>query len=97
MELVKNIAALAGCFTAVVAVLVVLAGLWKKVEAVCEGQKSLLRSDMLHTYYKHHETKQIRQYEYEAFLRSYAAYKALGGNSFIDRIYEEIKTWEVLT
>ena len=34
---------------------------------------------------------------FENFVKLYNAYKALGGNSFIDKIYEEIKTWEVIT
>lgn len=62
-----------------------------------DGQKCLLRSEMLHTYYKHHEENCIRQYEYENFVYSYKAYKALGGNSFIDKIYSEVQTWEVHT
>lgn len=61
------------------------------------GMKCQLRSDMLRTYYKHHESGEIRQYEYENFVACYAAYKALGGNSFIDKIYSEVKTWEVIT
>lgn len=62
-----------------------------------DGQKCLLRGEMLHTYYKHHEENRIRQYEYENFIYSYKAYKALGGNSFIDKIYREVQTWEVYT
>ena len=46
---------------------------------------------------KHHEENKIRQYEYENFVFSYKAYKALGGNSFIDKIYKEVQTWEVYT
>lgn len=62
-----------------------------------EGQKCQLRSDMLRTYYKHKDTDRIRQYEYENFLYEYKAYKALGGNSFIERIKREVDTWEVGT
>ena len=62
-----------------------------------EGQKCLLRSEMLRTYYRHREEETIRQYEYESFVYQYEAYKALGGNSFIDKIYAEVKTWEVLS
>lgn len=62
-----------------------------------DGQKCLLRSDMLRTYYHHREEHSIRQYEYENFEFEYRAYKALGGNSFIDKIYSEVKGWEVLT
>ena len=97
METIRAIAAVAGCVTALSAALAVVWRMLKKIDAICEGQRGLLRSDMLRTYYRHHTTGTIRQYEYEAFLRCYAAYKALGGNSFIDKIAEEVKTWEVLS
>lgn len=61
-----------------------------------EGQKCMLRADMLAAYYKHREEKTIRQYEYENFLYEYKAYKALGGNSFIDRIRAELDGWEIV-
>lgn len=60
------------------------------------GQKCQLRKDMLDTYYKNKDTEKIHQYEYENFVMMYEAYKALKGNSFIDKIYDEIKTWEVI-
>lgn len=66
-------------------------GLDKLVDALkCE-----LRHDMLHIYYRHREDKFIRQYELEDFLYLYRGYKALRGNSFIDRIKSEIDEWEV--
>ena len=52
---------------------------------------------MLHTYYKHCESQTIRQYELEDFIYLYRGYKALGGNSFIDRIESEIDEWEVMS
>lgn len=64
---------------------------------IANGQKCQLRSDMLVIYYHNREKKQIRQYEYENFVFLYEAYKALKGNSFIDKIYDEVKTWEVVT
>lgn len=62
-----------------------------------DGQRCLLRNNMLHTYYKHRENRTIRQYEYENFEMEYKAYKALKGNSFIDRIRKEIQEWEVVS
>jgi len=61
------------------------------------GVKCLLRSEMLHTYYHNKDKEKIRQYEKENFILLYKAYKALKGNSFIDDIYNEIRTWEVTT
>ncbi len=68
-----------------------------KMELVAEGVKCQLRSDMLSIYYRHSENKTIRQFEYENFLMLYNAYKALGGNSFIDKIYSELQSWEVIS
>ena len=62
-----------------------------------EGQRCLLRADMLSMYYKNRDANQIRQHEKENFIFEYKAYKALGGNSFIDDIYNEIRRWEVIT
>jgi hypothetical protein len=61
------------------------------------GMKCLLRSEMLRTYYHNKERGKIRQYEKENFVFLYHAYKALKGNSFIDDIYAEVRTWEVIT
>ena len=60
-----------------------------------DGLRCQLRSDMLRTYYKHKDEKSIRQYEMENFLLEYKAYKALKGNSFVDIVEKEVKTWEV--
>lgn len=64
---------------------------------ISNGQKCLLRSEMLQIYYHNKDTKTIRQYEYENFVFLYEAYKALKGNSFIDKIYAEVKTWTIET
>ena len=66
------------------------------VRKIAEGQKSLLRSEMLQIYYRNRESGIIHQYEYENFVFLYEAYKALKGNSFIDKIYSEVKTWEII-
>ena len=67
------------------------------VVKIADGQKCLLRTDMLQIYYHNRESGVIRQYEYENFVMLYEAYKALKGNSFIDKIYSEVKTWEIVT
>ena len=62
-----------------------------------QGIKCLLRSEMLRTYYHNKDIKKIRQYELENFIMLYKAYKALKGNSFIDKIYKEVMSWKVVT
>lgn len=66
-------------------------------KALKNAEKCMLRSDMLRTYYRHREEDTIRQYEKENFLLEYAAYKALGGNSFIDDVEKEVRKWDVTT
>lgn len=67
------------------------------IKKLSNGSKCQLRSEMLRIYYHNKETEKIRQYEYENFVYLYDAYKALKGNSFIDKIYDEVRTWEVVT
>lgn len=68
-----------------------------KLNKVETGEKCQLRSDMLRIYYHNREKRTIRQYEYENFIMLYEAYKALKGNSFIDKIYEEVHEWEIIS
>ena len=67
------------------------------ISKVMDGQRCLLRSEMLRIYYHNRDKGEIRQYEYENFVLLYEAYKKLKGNSFIDKIYEEVKKWKVIT
>lgn len=67
------------------------------VQKIANGTRCQLRSEMLRIYYHNREKRTIRQYEYENFVMLYEAYKALKGNSFIDRIYAEVKEWDIVT
>lgn len=67
------------------------------VGKIKDGVRCQLRSEMLQIYYHCRKDHVIRQYEYENFVMLYDAYKALKGNSFIDKIYAEVKKWEVVT
>lgn len=67
------------------------------VHRIVEGQRCQLRTAMLSTYYRCKEKDEIRQYERENFDKLYHAYKKLGGNSFVDDIYKEIRTYDVIT
>ncbi len=67
----------------------------RNMRKISEGTKCQLRSEMLRIYYHNRDKGEIRQYEYENFVMLYEAYKALKGNSFIDKIYEEVHSWEI--
>lgn len=65
------------------------------IRKISNGTRCQLRSEMLRIYYHNVESGKIRQYEYENFVMLYEAYKALKGNSFIDKIYKEIQEMEI--
>ena len=88
---------LAGAVTALAAAAAVLWGMFGWARRITAGARCQLRSDMLRTYYHHREEEKIRQYEYENFVMAYEAYRALGGNSFLEKIYGEVRKWEVIT
>ncbi|MBQ8637155.1 MAG: hypothetical protein IJ423_05710 [Clostridia bacterium] len=67
------------------------------IRKLSDGMRCQLRSEMLRIYYHNRERQIIRQYEKENFVFLYKAYKALKGNSFIDDIYKEVRTWEVVS
>jgi hypothetical protein len=66
------------------------------IKKVMSGTRCQLRSEMLRIYYHNHKDSKIRQYEYENFVMLYESYKALKGNSFIDKIYDEVRSWEII-
>lgn len=80
-----------------IALSLVLVPLTIAIINLINGMRCQLRSDMLHIYYQYLEEKRIRQYEVENFVFLYKAYKALRGNSFIDKIYKEVMSWEVIS
>ena len=94
MTNLTTIVALVGEIAALIAVIIPII---ISISKISNGTKCQLRSEMLRIYYHHRESKEIRQYEYENFVMLYEAYKALKGNSFIDKIYSEVKTWEVVS
>lgn len=67
------------------------------IKEVREGNKCLLRSNMLSIYYHAKEKGVIRQYEFENFALLYAAYKAEKGNSFVDKLKSEVFDMEVVS
>lgn len=67
------------------------------IRKIANGTKCQLRSEMLRIYYHNRESGEIRQYEFENFVMLYEAYKALKGNSFIDKIHKEVESWEIVS
>lgn len=101
MEFIRNCAALCSEITVIVGACVLLIKPIREkflgTALTKEGLKCLLRTEMLHAYYGHKNEQKIRQYDFENFIACYEAYKALGGNSFVDRINSAVREWEVIT
>ena len=80
----------------VVALLATILPVFMQLHKIRKGTLCQLRSEMLRIYYHNQRDGKIHQFEYENFVYLYEAYKALRGNSFIDKIYKEIQDWEVI-
>ena len=99
----QTIGIIVACVTEISALLGVLLSAYKMIKAqsvkislITDGIRCQLRSEMMNTYYNGRNEKTIREYEIENFIKCYHAYKELGGNSFIDEVYEKVMTWEVV-
>lgn len=89
---IKSVATLIGELTVIAGVLVpVIVTMVRLVD----GQRCQLRSEMLKIYYRYCDDEMIPQYSYENFAMLYKAYKALHGNSFIEKIWNDIQKWEI--
>ena len=95
--LFDNITAITALIGEIIALIGVITPLLVQQSKIRKGTLCQLRTEMLRIYYRHCETQKIRQYEYENFVLLFEAYKSLKGNSFIDKIYKEVQSWEVIT
>jgi hypothetical protein len=95
MDYINELAKVIGSATAIIGALVAvykMYGEWKKAK---DGQLCLLRNELLKIYYKYKETEELPQYEAQNFVMMYEAYKARGGNSFIDEVHDHVIKWEL--
>jgi hypothetical protein len=95
MDYINELAKVIGSITAIIGALVAvykMYGEWKKAK---DGQLCLLRNELLKIYYKYKETEELPQYEAQNFIMMYEAYKARGGNSFIDEVHGHVIKWEL--
>ena len=55
-----------------------------------------MRYNMNRLYYKYRPFKKILDCDKKAFIKLYNDYKPMGGNSWIDTLYNEVVTWEII-
>ena len=90
-------AAVVGYLATLVGALAQIRKALKSVRAVVEGQKCLLRSQITAIYYRHVDEPEpeLREFERKNLDELFAAYSALGGNSFVTDLYEIMRTWRI--
>lgn len=71
----------------------------KKLNDITGGLRSMERDRITSTYYKHSDEEEptLRQYERESLDKLYASYLTLGGNSFVQDLYSQMRQWKVIT
>lgn len=96
-EGIKVVVMYAGYLSTAGGILAFLWKLWTKIRDVAEGQKCLLRTEIMSIYYRHcdEEEPTLREYERKNLDALFAAYEELRGNTFVQDIYNEMRHWHV--
>ena len=68
----------------------------KTIEALVISAKDVLREKIMAIYHKNKYNRTLTEYEREALNQYYVDYKALNGNSYIDKRYKRMDKWKVI-
>lgn len=66
------------------------------IEALVISAKDVLREKIMAIYHKNKYNRTMTEYERESLNQYYIDYKALHGNSYIDKRYNRMDKWEVI-
>ena len=66
------------------------------IEALVISAKDVLREKIMAIYHKNKYNRTLTEYEREALNQYYVDYKALHGNSYIDKRYNRMDKWKVI-
>ena len=66
------------------------------VAALAESAKDVLREKIMAIYHKNKRIRKLEEHEREALNQYYKDYKAIKGNSYIDKYYGRMKNWETI-
>lgn len=66
------------------------------LEALKISARDVLREKIMNIYHKNKHDRSMTEYEHEALIQYYKDYKALDGNSYIDKRYNRMKQWTVV-
>lgn len=68
----------------------------KTIDALVISAKDVLREKIMAIYHKNKYNRTMTEYEREALNQYYVDYKALEGNSYIDKRYARMNKWKVI-
>lgn len=66
------------------------------IDTLTRSQKDVLREKIMGLYHKGKSTRTLENWEKEALTQYYQDYKAMKGNSYIDKYFNRMKKWAVL-
>lgn len=66
------------------------------IKSIHRGTKCSLRNDIVEIYEQCKPKKQITKYQLETVCLSFEEYRKLKGNSFVEKLVEEIKEFEII-
>lgn len=69
---------------------------WAFIHSIREGIKCSLRNDILDIYDRCKDKQEITHYQLQSIKYSYAIYKKLGGNSFVDEIVRKVDKFKLI-
>ncbi len=68
----------------------------RTIDALVISAKDVLREKIMAIYHKNKYNRTMTEYEREALNQYYVDYKALHGNSYIDKRYNRMDKWKVI-
>lgn len=94
---IGNIASIISSVLVIISFILSIRKLGGKLKNIVNGQQCQLRSDITAIYYRHSDFDEptLREYERKNLDDLYDAYKALGGNHYVDDIYKTMREWRV--
>lgn len=73
-----------------------LSNIQDSIELINQSQLDIMRYNMNKIYYKYRQYKKILSADKKAFIKIYNDYKPMGGNNWIDALYDELILWEIV-
>ena len=67
-----------------------------KIDLINDAQLDVMRFNMNQIYYKYRPYKKILDCDKKAFMKFYHDYHCMGGNTWIDSLYDELKDWGIV-